>query len=391
MIIRSIDVLVCDAGWRPWLFVKIETNCGIVGYSEVTDSNSSVKGLIACIQELGARLLGKKFTSVEASYWELYRATRQSPGGIVQKAIAGIENALWDLKAKSLGLPVYAMLGGPIRTSMPVYWSHCGTTRVRAYKQTGCTQVATLDDLAALGEEVVARGYSALKTNVLLLGEEPRVYMPGTKIADGLPDQTVEPNVLRHLEQQISTLRTACGPDTKIMLDLNFNFKPEAALQIARRLEPFDLYWLEIDCYNAQALAGLKARLNCPLCSGENLYTTKEYLPYLQAQSMSVVMIDIPWNGLSQSRKIADMAEAFELNVAPHNYYSHLATAIGAHFAALVPNLQIYEVDVDDVPWKDELVDCQPEIVKGELHLSDRPGWGMNINEAVVAAHPWNG
>src|SRR3970282_1114589 len=116
---------------------------------------------------------------VEAIYWDLYRATRQSPGSVIAKALAGIENALLDLKAKALGVPVFELFGGPTRESIPMYWSHCGTTRARAWEGTGAPKLGSYEDVPALGREVVARGFAAFKTNVVVPGEEPKVLMPG--------------------------------------------------------------------------------------------------------------------------------------------------------------------------------------------------------------------
>ena len=104
---------------------------------------------------------------------------------------------------------------------------------------------------------------------------------------------------------------------------------------------------------------------------------------------MDVVVIDVLWNGLAQSKKIADMAEIYEMNVAPHNHYSHLATLIAAQFCMVVPNVRILEVDVDDIPWKDELITKVPEIRDGYLDLPEGPGWGAELNEEVLRAHSW--
>ena len=104
---------------------------------------------------------------------------------------------------------------------------------------------------------------------------------------------------------------------------------------------------------------------------------------------MDVVMIDVPWNGFAASKRVADLAESYELNVAPHNYYSHLSTMHSAHLCACVPNVRIMEIDIEDVPWKDELVDHPPVIEKGELVIPTRPGWGLNLNEDVARKHVW--
>lgn len=390
MKIARVETLFCDAGWRPWVFLKVTTADGLVGYSELTDSNGSPRAMAGCIEDLTPLLIGQDPRAVEKIYWDLYRATRQSPGGIVQKALGGIENALLDLKAKALGIPVYELFGGPLRQEMRVYWSHCGTTRVRAAHHVGVKPVKTLADVAELGKEVVAKGYNALKTNMLILDpDNPHVFMQGFRRDQGSVDQLVPPKLIDQVVSVIGTFRDAVGPDVDLMLDLNFNFKPEGAIAMAKALAPFNLFWLEVDCFDPDALREVKTASPIPICSGENLYTARQFKPFLDKQAMHVAMIDVPWNGLAQSKKIADLAEIHEMNVAPHNYYSHMATYIGAHFCAIIPNLKIFEVDVDDVPWKDDLVTTVPVIKNGMMKLPTAPGWGADLNEDVLKAHPW--
>ena len=111
-------------------------------------------------------------------------------------------------------------------------------------------------------------------------------------------------------------------------------------------------------------------------------------MPYFENHSMDVAIIDVPWNGIAESLKIAAMAEAYEINVAPHNFYGHMSTLMSAHFCASVPNFRIMEIDIDDVPWKDDLVTVPPTIEDGHLILPTGPGWGADINEKAVRAHP---
>ena len=115
----------------------------------------------------------------------------------------------------------------------------------------------------------------------------------------------------------------------------------------------------------------------------------RDYLPYFQRHAADVFMIDVPWNGFSPSKKIGDLAEVYQLNVAPHNYYSHLADFMSASLCAVLPNVRIMETDVDDVPWKRDLVTVQPEIVDGYITTPAGPGWGTDLNEEVARAHPW--
>jgi L-alanine-DL-glutamate epimerase-like enolase superfamily enzyme len=172
-------------------------------------------------------------------------------------------------------------------------------------------------------------------------------------------------------------------------LDLNFNFKTEGYIQIAKIMERFNILWLEIDTYDPKALLQIKESTSIPICSGENLYTARDFRPYFELHAMDIASIDVIWNGFIQSKKISDMAEVYEMNITPHNYYSHLATFISASFCAIAPNLKILEVDIDDVPWKDELVTVVPEIKNGYMALPKAPGWGADLNEKVIRAHPW--
>jgi galactonate dehydratase len=176
-----------------------------------------------------------------------------------------------------------------------------------------------------------------------------------------------------------------------ILLDLNFNAKTEGYLKILRAIEHLDMFWVEIDSYNPQALAYIRGHSPHPISSCETLLGLREFLPYFREQAMDVAIIDTPWNGVWQSMKIAAAAEAFEVNVAPHNFYGHLCTMMNAHFSAAVPNLRIMETDIDRVAWDHELVSDVPEIVDGYLIMPDRPGWGTEPIEAAIRAHPPKG
>ena len=385
--LASLETLSCDAGWRPWLFVKATTEDGLVGWSEVTDSHGSPTGLAGVVRDLAPLVVGRDPLAVEAIHWDLYRRTRQSPGSIVQKAIGGIENALLDLKGKALGVSVAELFGGPTRETIPLYWSHCGTTRARAWEVTGTPKLDSYDAVAALGREVVERGYGAFKTNIVVPGDEPRVLMPGFG-RDGGIDRNPTPELLDALTRLLEAFREGTGGKAQPIVDLNFNLTTEGIVRVARALEPFDLAWLEVDSYDAAALAHARRRSPIPLCSGENLYTLRGFRPYLEAGAMDVASVDVIWNGFAQSLKIAALAETHEVACAPHNYYSHLATFIAAQWCAAIPNVRLLEIDVDDVPWREELTTAAPEIRDGTLVVPAGPGWGCDVVEDVLRAHP---
>ena len=388
MKIAKIEDLHANAGWRTTSFLKITTDDGIVGWSEYNE-NVGNAGLTATIRALSDRLIGQDPMRTEWILAQLYTHSVPAWSGINQHALAAIGNALLDIKGKALGVPVHALFGGAVRDRLPVYWSHFGTYRVRYPEIVGANPVRTYDDITKLGEEVRSRGFNALKTNIMMW-EDGQIanFRPGFGTMPGFPELNPQPKVLESLKRQMEALRTGTGPDVEIMLDANFHFKTEGYLQLVRALEPYNLTWLEVDIYDPGSLALLRREAGFPIASGESLYTRRSYRPFLDAYAMDVAIVDVIWNGFIESVKIASMVDAYEVNVAPHNFYGHLADHISAHFAALVPNLRIMEMDIDDVPWKGEFVTHQPVIENGHFIVPDRPGWGTDVDEAALRRHP---
>jgi L-alanine-DL-glutamate epimerase-like enolase superfamily enzyme len=232
------------------------------------------------------------------------------------------------------------------------------------------------------------RGYTALKTNVFVLGQDPYLHSPGFARRGSFPELNVDRHVLTALREELAAFREGAGPDVDILLDLNFNFKTEGFLKVARAVEPFDVLWIEIDTRDAKALRYIREQTTIPVASCECLFGRRDYRPFFEHAAVDVAIIDTPWNGVAESLKIAAMADAYEINVAPHNFYGHLATMMSAHFCAVVPNLRIMEIDPDTVPWYDDLVTGKPDIREGHLYLPTGPGWGTEVNEEAVRAHP---
>ena len=387
MRIARIEDLHCDAGWRVWSFLKITTDDGVVGWSEYNESYGS-PGLTAVIRKLAERLIGLDPRPVERITAMLYAVTRQAPGGISQQAIAAIENALVDVKARALGIPVAELLGGPVRDRLRLYWSHCGSYRLNHAEVMGTGSVRSLADIRALGREVYERGFTALKTNIFCLDDEkPFMFQPGFAHNPGWPDLNVDREILRVVTAQMEAFREGAGEAVDLLLDLNFNFKTEGYIQVARAIEPYNLLWLEIDSYDPAALALIRRKSRTAIASCESLFGRRQFRPYLDAQAVDAAIVDVPWNGILEGVKIAAMAEAYEVNCAPHNFYGNLSTMMSAHFCAAIANFRIMEIDIDDVPWKDEGVG-PPTISDGHLVLPSGPGWGVEVDEAAIRAHP---
>ena len=387
MKVSALETLSCDAGWRNYNFVKITTDTGIVGWSEY-DEGFGAPGLTSAIQRLSARVIGQNAFDHERIYQELYAVTRPAAGGVVALALGAIENALLDAKAKALGVPCYEILGGKVRDRIRVYWSHCATWRIN-HPTFFKPAITDLDGVKSIGREVREKGFSACKTNIFLYEgqKNPKGWRPGFG-SPNQPDLNVDRTVLRNLRMHLEALRDGVGPDVDILLDLNFNAKTEGYLKILREIADLDMFWIEIDSYNPEALGYIRRQSPHPISSCETLLGVREFLAYFREQAMDVAIVDTPWNGVWQSMKIAALAEAHEVNVAPHNFYGHLCTMMNAHFAACVPNLRIMETDIDRLEWDHELYTHVPEFKDGHLIMPDRPGWGTEPDEAGLKKYP---
>jgi galactonate dehydratase len=390
MKITGVESLHADAGWRVFSFLKLTTDQpGLVGWSEFNEGGGN-RGLRAAIEGLAPFVVGEDPSAHERLHAKLFALTRQVSGGIAGQAIAAIENACLDIKGKALGVPVHSLFGGPVRDRLRLYWSHCGNYRLGPqHKLIGKPRITSLEGVVAAGREARERGFTALKTNPFRFdGKEPRIDSPGFGRGPGWPELNWDRPLLEAIAAQMAAFREGAGPDVDLMLDLNFNFKTEGFIQIARRLEPLGMSWLEIDSRDPAALASIRQASRIPVASCESLYGTRSYRPYFEQRSVDVAIVDVTWNGLAQSLKVAALADAFEVNVAPHNFFGPITTLMSAHFCAAVPNFRIMELDVDDVPWREELVTRPPVIKDGYLETPGAPGWGAEVDEAAVRKHP---
>lgn len=386
--VAKIGTLACDAGWRNYYFVKLTTSDGVVGWSEF-DEGFGNPGIAYVIKELSERIVGRPVMDHERLYAELHCATRPGSGGVVGQALGAIENAMLDAKAKTLGVPCYVLLGGKMRDRVKVYWSHCGTWRIsrQPWYQPAVTSV---DGVRALAREVRDRGFKALKTNIYRYENgQPKGWATGWGVPFQ-PELNIERNVVRGLREHLEVLRDSAGPGVDLLLDLNFNAKTEGYLKLIREIADFDMFWVELDMLDPKALAYIRSRSDQPIASCETLMGLSQFLPFFEHQAVDVAIVDLPWNGAWQAMKIANAADGYGVNVAPHNFYGHLCTMMNAHFCAAVPNLRIMETDIDRIAWDDELFTHVPQFEDGHLVIPDRPGWGTEPNEEAIRAHPPN-
>jgi L-alanine-DL-glutamate epimerase-like enolase superfamily enzyme len=307
-------------------------------------------------------------------------------GGIAWKAMAGIDSALWDIRGKVLNAPVWQLLGGQMRDKLRLYWSHCGSARARHAERLGKPKVETSDDLRRLAEEVLKQGYTAIKTNLFPLKDRPDTLPIQASFSPHPGD--APPATIRNAEAIVGAFRESLGPDTGIALDVAFTFKLGGAIKLARALEPFNLMWLETETLDPAALRLIRESTATTICTGESLFGTHQYKPYLELHAQDIIMPDLAWNGITMGKKIADVAHTYDILVAPHNCHSPINTLVSAAVCATIPNFYIQEFDVDDAPWRDDLMTHPLEIENGYLKLSHRPGLGSDLIEEELRKHP---
>ncbi|HVV94524.1 MAG TPA: mandelate racemase/muconate lactonizing enzyme family protein [Hyphomicrobiales bacterium] len=392
MKIAKVETMKADAGWRDFSFLKLTTDDGLVGWAEFNEDFGAPDATTTLIGRFAEIVVGMDPRPVGTLGASLRAITRASIGGLNHEAIAAIENACLDIKAKALGVPVCALFGGPFRDRIDLYWSHCGSFRVwrRDFFEgvLGLPPIATLDDVKALGAEVKARGFKSLKTNPLALGPGAPVFNPGFRMMPDFLSRHPDERTIRNIHDVLAAFREGAGPEMELRMDLNFSQRTEGFMRVARAVEDLRLAWLECDIHDPEALALLRRSTDTPIASLETIHGLGAFKPYFDNYSCDVAIVDVQWNGLWESVRVAALADAFETDCAPHNFAGHLASYISAHFCASIPNYRIMEYDVDEAPWRDEIFTHPPVIENGRFVLPDRPGWGTDVNEEAVKAHP---
>lgn len=359
--ITDIKTYLVGVATRNLLFVKVETDQGIHGIGEAYSCGPD-EATIAAIHDFKRWLVGQDPRNIEHLWAMMVNFTRFPGGLVVNAAISGIEHALWDILGKTVGLPVYRLLGGKCRDKIRVYQSARG------------------DSPKELAEhaKVLVRKYGCT----------------AVKMSPHMPNGNARPynQVTRMSAQRVAAVREALGPDVDIGVDIHAKFfEVRRAARMARAIEPYDPMWLEepIRPENVAALAKLADHVNIPLAAGECNYTKHEFRPILAAQALDIVQPDVCLcGGLLEMKKIAAMAEAHAVMVAPHNPMGPVATVVNVHFAASTPNFLILEYRPDDeAPRKDLLK--EPLVVKdGYLPLPNKPGLGIELNEEAFRHYP---
>jgi galactonate dehydratase len=364
MKIISVDVIMTAAGWRNFLFVKIKTDSGLVGWGEGTLGwkETAVRELVL---DFGRRyVIGQSPFDIEDLWFKLYQIEHNT-GPVMYSAMAGIEMALWDIVGKACGQPVYNLVGGKVRT------------RVKAYANGWYSKTKDLRQLADMAVEVLSRGYKAFKFDP---------FGPGGR--------EISRADLRQACRTVEAVRKAAGDDADILLEFHGRFSPVMALEAIRAMVPYNPAWCEepIPAHNNESMAQVVAVSPLRLGTGEHIYSRFGFLDLLEHKAAHTIQPDITYaGGFLETKKIAALAETYYVSVAPHNCDGPLKTIAGIHLAANIPNFMILETFEDyDVPWRAELTSRFPALREGYYDVPTAPGWGIEVNEPAASAHPYN-
>lgn len=359
--ITDIRVFLAGVGSRNFVFVKVLTDQGIHGIGEAYSCGPD-EATVKVIEDFKTWLVGQDPRNIQYLYDLMMNFTRFPGGAVVNAAVSGIEHALWDISGKAAGLPVYMLLGGKVRDKIRVYQSASGGEPAQ---------------VAESAKRLVEKyGYTAVKMSPHMAGTNAKPVNYVTRMAG----------------RRVQAVRDALGPDVDIGVDIHAKFfEVNRAVRMAREIEGANPMWLEepIRPENADAMRKLSEQVEIPLASGECNYTRHEFRPLLAAQCLDFVQPDIcVCGGLLEMKKIAAMAEAHYVRVAPHNPMGPVATAVNVHFAASTPNFFILEYHPDDESPRKDLLQ-EPLMVKdGYLPLPTKPGLGIELNEEAIRRYP---
>ncbi|WP_245513565.1 MULTISPECIES: galactonate dehydratase [unclassified Mesorhizobium] len=366
----AITTRVVNADMRNWVFVRVETDQpGLYGWGEAT-LEWKTQAVVGAVNDLAPLLIGRDPRDIEQAVRILKKHSFWRLGVIGMSAVSGIELALWDIFGKWLDQPVWRLTGGKVRDRVKVY-THLGLGDMHAVYETLDTE-----PLVQRASEVVARGYRALKA----------VFIPYSHYHAPL----VEVDKVGRL---MEALRKTVGPEVEIMVD--FHGRPASAstaLAYIDALAPYRPMFVEepLPPGETGALAQLAARSRVPIATGERLIDRPEFDELFRARAVDIVQPDIcHCGGLLEAKKIAAMAEAVSVGVAPHNPLGPIAGAAALHFAVSTPNHLIQEEMVGAVPWYFEVVKGPIRMVDGCWQVPDAPGLGVEVDEAIAARHPY--
>jgi L-alanine-DL-glutamate epimerase-like enolase superfamily enzyme len=376
--IESVRTAVIQGNF-PWVLVRIETDDGVTGLGEAYWG----AGVVELVHKARPLVIGQDPRNIAKIVEMMIRCLsgEGSQAGATVTAISGIEIALWDLLGHALGTPISTLFGGRFREKIRIYADcHAGATPDPA-------------DYAERAKEVVAAGFTAIKFDLdtpnphtIDISDDPH---PRRRWFEPF-NRTIGSAEMAWMVDVVRAVRGAVGPEIMVAMDAHWKYGVNDAIKLAQALEPFDLLWLEdpVPPENIEAQRHVTHSTRTPICTGENLYRKHGYRELIEKQAARIIAPDIPkMGGLAEAKKVADHADLYYIPLAPHNVASPIGTMASAQVCAAMNNFLVLEYHAHDVPWWGDLVEGRPVIVDGFIHLDDRPGHGLTLDEDVARAH----
>lgn len=374
MKIVAIETLVCHARMRNWVFVKVVTDQpGLIGWGEST-LEWHTRSVVAAVEDLSQLLIGEDPRRIEHLWQMMYRQHFWHGHGIVRStAISGIDIALWDILGKIHGVPCSQLWGGPVRDWIRTY-CHLGGGKMEDFYETSVEDAQRFADLAL---KAVDEGFTAFKC----------MAVPPTRPIEGLQP-------IRTAERAVAAMREAVGESIDIMVDCHARPTPAMGLKFAKALEPYGLYFFEEPCWpeHIDGLAAIKSAVATPIATGERVTSIEAFRDLFARGACDVCQMDVTHcGGLTAARKIATVAEAYGISLAPHNPQGPVSTAASLELGFAQPGYIICETVHADVPWRNDVVrESHTRESAGRIvRPHQAPGLGIEINEEEVRRHPF--
>ena len=369
MKVRAIKTVVVNARMRNWVFVKVETDePGLVGWGEAS-MEWNTRAVVGAVEDLAGLVVGEDPRRTEHLWQVMYRQHFFKSGVVTMSAISGIDQALHDIKAKALGIPLYELLGGAVRDRVRMYDHLGGGATDAVYNQ------PTAELFAERAHASVASGFTALKI----------LAVPRSQMLEGAA-------AIREAATLMGAVRQAVGDDVDVMVDLHGRTTPAMAIQYGHALAEYRPWFLEEPCQpeNVDAMVEVARALPIPIATGERLVTRFQFREILEKRACAVIQPDVcHCGGVSEIKKIAAMAETYFVSMAPHNPLGPIATMVNIHVGFSTPTFLIQEVMRLDVPWRNDVVDAELPMEGGYVSPPRRAGIGIEVNEKEAAKHPY--
>ncbi len=362
MKITELKTFLVEASWRNYLFVKVSTDEGIHGWGEATVEGKE-RTVAQAIGDLADYLVGKDPFRIEEHWYAMYRNAFWVGGPILNSAISGVEQAMWDIKGKALEVPVYELIGGKIRD------------RIRMYANGWFRGCQTPKEFAKAAEKTVKEGFDALKWDPF-----------------GSAGLFISPEQARLAVKCVAEVRNAVGPEVELLVEVHGRLSPANAIRIGNELAEHRPYFYEepVPPENVDAMALVARSVPIPVATGERLFTKWGFKDVLEKQAAAIIQPDpCHAGGILETKKISAMAEVYYVGVAPHNPNGPVATAVCLHLDASTPNFTIQELNIGDWERSQAILKEGFVIKDGRIEVSNQPGLGIDLDEKELAKYPF--